>query len=548
MSLNTNLTNIINQKTIVYKNEEENTDQNNVEQNPESTAVNTVELNYISSNRVLDYMASKSYVKITNDNINQNVTDGTKIDTSVVLVDESKTNSTDNDGVTGTVSPKKVTSANKITINATNIQDIKAAVYNFKHPTVTGVTTSYGTKFEEIAKTLGFSPSKSTITRQELITYIRANEDKEDENNDLFGAINFAFSDRAYDEEITYQDIQLFFMRGAGYGGEMTLNEYKIVVNDYAQKLQNEYLALPSPKKKLEFILDKTEDYLKAAGLDLQLAALNRLKKEDGTENTNPNGNQICSIGQIAFADLGGWEFDKESGYSTITNGCYGSFAIPHENANPYDSSNRIYGSSWYFDDNDSIDEGGNRYDMGITLNSNYINGYNLAEDDSHIPYNWYELVEVMVHELTHATAYYYYDVTNTMISASSNGLDYMVNLGIITSSQRSFIENNPFTMATSESQDVADAAYYINTMYGEYAAYIQSANYYDSIAGDVFNSSHDLCVKNNNQENNNQEKDAIKNHVASLYDSDREFGDYEAIPYDELWDVYGNIGTGWTF
>lgn len=535
MSLNTNLNNVTSSQSPIYIHDEENENNGqNVMQDDTQTLDNNIQTNYMNSGDVLTYLEYKSYVKINPDNnsIINNAIPSSFIDSSTSSTNSEGTET--NPETLETIVPQIVTQANKIAINSTNIDTIKAAVYNYRHPSVVGITTTYGTTFNAIARQLDVTPSH-TITKAGLTSYIRQYETTEDSNNDLYGALNFAFSDRNYDDEITYRDLQLFFQRGAGTDNKMTLNEYKTVVNAYADKVQNTYKNLPTAQKKLEFILDKTEDYLKASGLQLQLNAMNRLKEENGTTNTNPNHNQVARVGQIAFADLGGWVGDDTNGY-TITNGSYNFYTVPLENSNPFDSGNRIYGSSWWLDDNDNDNPPA---DMGITLNTNYLNGYNIDEYGNHVEYNWYELVEVMVHELTHATAYFYYDFNSNSngdiyeILASSSGLDYMQNKGIISAEQRAFIENNSFTMATSESQDVADAAYYLSTMWGEYSAYIQSANYYDSIAGDIFNSGHDLCV------NKNQEKSAIENHIATLYDSIRNIGEYEAKPADSNWDLY---------
>ncbi len=412
-----------------------------------------------------------------------------------------------------------------------SLADIKSKIYQYRHPNM-GIS-AYGSDFNSVCSFLGVSPT-SSITKKQL-TQLTQNDSQEDSNNDLCGGLNRAFAAKKPDEEITYKELQLFFMRASGTDHVMTSSEYKNVVNKYAEKLQNQYESL-STSAKLNFIIEKTEEYLESAGLDKQLAALNRLKNQDGTVNTNPKGDQVCSVGQIAFADLGTWTDIEGSviGYDasgnpiagkSITNGAYTAAKWVYTDINSDGTDGGIYKAGAFADDNDDSSS-----DCGITLNVNFLSGYKLVavnygtyKELKHESYKWYEIVETMVHELTHATAYQYADLSETSyFKPTKVGLDYMASKGVITTTEANHFYNDFDDLSMEEYQRLI---YLVNTMTGEYAAFIQSANYMDSVGGDVFDSGNDLAVKGTD------EVQAIKDHVDSLYNSKRPEGEKEAIP-----------------
>lgn len=389
-----------------------------------------------------------------------------------------------------TIPAASVPKANKSMLTA----DIKSAIYNYCHPTVTGVTnSSYGMDFNSICTTLGIGPN-STITKADL-TKLTRDDTKEDSNNDFFGALNRAFSYLKPEDTISYNDLMLFFMRGAGNDGNLNFSEYQNVVNQYSDIVQKQYDACKTPQEKLEFALEKTRDYLTESCMDLQLMALERLTTTVASENVpDPDTEtytdavkQVANVGQIAFADLGGYK----NGSITL-----GSYATTRYASDHYKSSDVIMwaGDSdgeWY--DSETDEKGWN--DGGITLNSRYY------LDSSHN--EWYKIVETFVHELTHATAFYYYVYNSSTgnVGFSRRGIDFMLEKGLINQTQY-----NKFSSLTDA--DWPEYIALVNSMWDEWAAYTTSCNYWDSIGGDVFNSNQDLAV------NGPQEQSAIDQHL----------------------------------
>ena len=98
-----------------------------------------------------------------------------------------------------------------------------------------------------------------------------------------------------------------------------------------------------------------------------------------------------------------------------------------------------------------------------------------------------------------------------------------MENKGIISSGEYNIYSKDP------------KLVYLVQSMWDEFAAYYSSCNYWDSIAGDVFepaavSSENDLNV------NGSQEAQAILNHIAQYYDN-------VAIPLDQSkWDIYNTM------
>ncbi len=246
------------------------------------------------------------------------------------------------------------------------------------------------TKFVEIFKDeSGNLPenivNKTGITKAQLIA-ITKYDSVEDNIYDFFGTISRAFSDRKNSDLISWKEIRhLFYAANESElldNIECSAKELQDKVNTYALKVQKEYQSLDN-QHKLEFILDKTEDYLIASGMQDQLDAMYRLMNTpNGTTNPayiNLVPKQVCNVGQIGFAPLPA----NENGSYTYTENDYGV----------WDGDDDMI--AYYAD---SID---GWLDAGIVLKSDYLNG-NL--------YKWYEVVDTMVHELTHATAYKYYE------------------------------------------------------------------------------------------------------------------------------------------
>ena len=134
--------------------------------------------------------------------------------------------------------------------------------------------------------------------------------------------------------------------------------EYQQRIEAYAAKIQAKFSAMTLDQKKA-FVIARTEEYFNAAGMTDQANALARLK----------------AANKIAYDDL-----NKDSSGSGTTLGVY----LYYMNS---------AGTSWYSDDDEGDGMGGMFLDVNMAKNSST---------------KWYDLVEVMVHEVTHATAYLY--------------------------------------------------------------------------------------------------------------------------------------------
>ena len=416
---------------------------------------------------------------------------------------ENTTNRTLSAFISKEVSPEKSPEAaqKKAVLTA----DIKGAIYNICHPSIRNngendrITTTYGNDFKEICNTLSISPTAS-ITKAAL-TKLTRNDAKEDANSDFYGALNRAFSYKKPDEEITYKDLQLFFMRGSKFDGELNFNDYCDAVEEYSNIVQSQYEACTTDQEKLEFIIAKTKDYLTESCMKLQLAALKRLTTDPVAKDNVPHPDkqyegavdQVANVGQIAFADLGG---DKNG---IITCGAYMAWNSPYATVNQTDVG-------FWVGDEDKVehnDKDGKDYwrDCGITLNTQVYCERGVK---------WYDVVEVLVHELTHATAYYYYGHNEEDCWTTDWGIDLLDNLGLI----------------KKDNYEGGDVLYMLNTMWGEWAAYTTTCNYYDSIGGDLFDN--DL-IDNPLYKNKlavhgvTAEEDAIRSHLKTCgYDDNK--------------------------
>ena len=163
------------------------------------------------------------------------------------------------------------------------------------------------TMFEFLSTLTGGQVTKSTgITRAQLIK-LTQNELAEADNECFFGALNRIFDNTTHfnkdrNEVLSFEEIDNFF-KTLGFNDELGEDPTAFLnkVNQYTEEIQNEYKSL-SNQKRLEFIIDKTKDYLTAAGLTKQLAALNRLSGERDTANSSA----AAKVGQIVIADLNG--------------------------------------------------------------------------------------------------------------------------------------------------------------------------------------------------------------------------------------------------
>lgn len=294
------------------------------------------------------------------------------------------------------------------------------------------------------------------ITRSQLVA-LTQDDNWEDSNNDFFGSLNRIFDklDKNGDDVLSYSEINTFI--GEELGEDVLA--YQSKVQNYTNQIQQEYHNL-SNQEKLEFAIDKTREYLEASGMQEQLDALDRLLGMEDRWNS-------IKVGQIAIADL-----NKDGDSDWVTLGAY----TPYTYQMSYEKDGKTYGISIFAtdEDMDTDPETGvaRKIDLGITL------------DISLLDKNWYELVNVLVHELTHATAYKY-SAQDGSTDIVWDGVEQLYNLGYISDAEYNWYDEN-------WSEDWTDAQikrlyYLMSCAWGEYTAYQADADYLDSVAGDVY-------------------------------------------------------------
>ena len=317
------------------------------------------------------------------------------------------------------------------------------------------------------------------------------NDDLEDANRDFFGQLNRAFykglnSDNNY--VISYDELVNFFNE------IKSMDQIQEKVQKYSEELQKEYDNL-SLQGKLEFAIDKTREYLEAMGMQSQIDALDRLLKIEDKFND-------CHVGNIAIADL---NEDCNVATDGMTLGAYNYMAYFGKYGGKYNNSYDI--KTWAGDSDLNVD-------LGITLDRRLVDkNYDENAKDSNLGH-WYDIVNTLVHELTHAAAYQYYsrDEDGTI---TKEGVEQLIKIGAVESEAA-------WNQMTLERQE-----YLAYTAWGEYYAYQADADYVDSIAGDV------LDPQISTAGDGKYEKDIIDNHIKSEYNSDSYF---EAIPDWKWW------------
>ena len=342
------------------------------------------------------------------------------------------------------------------------------------------------------------------ITRGQLLSLTQ--QDRwEESNQHFFGKINSVFDkiDKDSNGTLSYDELREF----SGWQFGTTNTQFNTKVNNWANEIENEYERLNN-QGKLEFAIEKTEEYLQAAGLDKQYKALQRLKNsdEDIYNKNNPH------VGQIAFADLS--ENATSGAYSA---GAYASYSYSNESAAYEDMSYKNYAIALYASDAD--DE---YNDLGITLDKAYY----LDGIFGKIP--WYQLVSVLVHELTHATASLW--VGTNVPNAQTYGdfappcdigqLTKMYEIGALSETEYLYCKRN--LSSIKYGSELFNKLAYISTcMWGEYYAYQTNEDFLDSIAHGDYSGAN--------------EKSSIENHISQLYDAGKT--DYlEAKPEWTWW------------
>lgn len=339
------------------------------------------------------------------------------------------------------------------------------------------------TMFEYINSIDSTVTAEGGLTRAQLIK-LTQRDDWEDGNYDFFGSLNRVFNviDTDSNGTLSYSEIKAFI--GEEIGSDV--NTYKNKVNTYANQLESEYQKL-SDKQKLEFVLERTEEYLQAKGLTDQIAALNRLKQ--GTD-------MYCdvSVGQIGFRDL---NKGNTSGYITL--GSYSYLAVTIE----YEINGTTYSVAVWGGDTDEAANSDGERDLGISLDSSLLDG------------TWYNLVDVLVHELTHATASSWYNtdyVNGNIYYPTKAQVQKLYDAGMISSS-----DYNTYAAKANAGTLTDDDCNYLWYLaccgWGEYAAYQTDADYVDSIGGDIYDAG-----KFTTAVNGPNEKQTIIDHIDAAY------------------------------
>ena len=318
------------------------------------------------------------------------------------------------------------------------------------------------------------------LSRAQIIQ-LSQRDDWEDSNYDFFGSLNRVFNilDTNSDGILSFNEIKEFIGDEIGNSSASWMSK----VNTYAAQLESQYQAM-SDQKKLEFVIARTEEYLAATGLTDQLAALNRLKGQTDRHCT-------VKVGQIGFRDL---NEGNTSPYMTL--GSYTYMAGQFK----YDYNGSTYSVAVWAGDSDTATD-----DLGITLDISLLDG------------TWYNLVDVLVHELTHATASAWYDTNmqnGELGSLTTTQIRKMYDAGMMTTAEyNSYISK--YNSNTLSDDEVNHLFFLACCGWGEYAAYQVDADYVDSIAGDEYDAGRMTTAVDGNRE-----KTTIESHIASGYNS----------------------------
>lgn len=349
---------------------------------------------------------------------------------------------------------------------------------------------------------LDSSITKETGISKAQLVALTQDDDWEDSNYDFFGSLNRIFDVLDVDDDATlsYDEIKDFI--GDELGTDF--NAYYDKVNSYADKIQSDYEKL-SDQEKLEFAIEKTREYLEAAGLTDQIDALDRLLDQEDKFNT-------IKVGNIAITDL---NEGNTSGYTNL--GAYNYYAYTYDDYVNNNQETGIY--KLWTNDEDFVDKNGEMQDLGITLDVSLLNG------------KWYELVNTLVHELTHATAYKYYADNEGSISGLV--IQDLYDKNVLTEDEyNSYLDHwsgicsgNP----TAQEQEMFQRLQYLlYEQWGEYAAYQVDADYNDSIGQDVYKGKYDNDTTAVDGPN---EKQTIDDHIKSSYENE--------LPPDYKWWSY---------
>lgn len=408
----------------------------------------------------------------------------------------------------------------------------------------------------------GIDTSKG-ISRADLVK-LSQDDVWEDSHWDFFGCLNRIFDELdvngTADNYLSKEELNAFFPDGKI---DENSTDYLLRVLEYSQKIDEYYQSL-SNKDKVQYAINKTREYLEARGMQAQIDALDRLLAQQDYRSLSGSATSGDIIfGNIVFSDLGGYD----NGYVTL--GAYSYFHYLLGGSATYTVDGKTYDVSLYgvdhstvtgdgIDGSTYVDKNGETQinDVGLTLNSN-----DAAEM---LKKPWYYIVDTLVHELTHATAYQYVNEDNNP-SGCFNTFNYsqieqLYNEGLITevewgqfkSAQNVQIVDcddygNFISLNDTLSPLYRKLMYLTSCKWGEYAAYQADADFIDSIGGDVMNGrvngswqsysdyytasdGGSYYVSVTTAANGSNESSVITSHIVSGY------GEQEALPNFKWW------------
>lgn len=384
------------------------------------------------------------------------------------------------------------------------IMQIKTVIYNLHNSESSSFIKSFvdvDTMFDYLGNINPEINKETGISKAQLVA-LTQDDDWEDANYDFFGSLNRIFDSLDTDKNLTlsYDEIKIFIGKELGED----FNAYHDKVNNFSDKIQAEYENL-SEQEKLEFAIEKTREYLEASGLTNQIDALDRLLAQEDKFNT-------IKVGNIAIADL---NVGNTSGYTNL--GAYNYYAYTYDDYVNKNKETGIY--KIWTDDVDFVTKEGQNEDLGITLDVSLLDG------------KWYELVNTLVHELTHATAYKYYADNDGSISGLV--VQDLYDKNVLTDDEYNFYLDHWSNICggnpTDEEQEMFKRLQYLLYMqWGEYTAYQVDADYNDSIGQDVYKGKYDNATTAVDGKN---EKQTIDDHIKSSYDNE--------LPPDYKWWSY---------
>lgn len=412
----------------------------------------------------------------------------------------------------------------------TDLDYIKELIYNSHHSFIANFRDA-DTFFDYVNAKKDSTITKETgISRAQLVS-ITQNDIWEDNHQDFFGLLNRSFYslDKSGDGYLSYDELKDFLNKSLKKDG---YNDYKNQVQAYADEVQNDFSKLTG-KAKINKLIELTKDYLTALGTKgkNQLDALERITTVSEDKFTSSDKH----VGQLSFK--------PDSAFNDGEGGVY----IWNEYI--YDSYNGYHVGMFGSDEDGSSD-------LGIVMKESDLNNY-----------RWEHLVDVLVHELTHATYYQYTASSDGTLEISEATLTRLYNAGVFKSDEEYNLAKQNFSDLQGKFMKSAKGEWYENVKFNqdgsftgnkltdqskinkllqyeylctaahdEYMAYQADGDYMDSIGGDELNVVNDDGTYSVTQVNGDKEKETIENWIRDMYDSGKADGQKVAKPDWKWW------------